>query len=74
MAYGVTPQKIYSIRKDSIISRIPIPPIRETSKLKLTYGEWIGKKWGWINFNREMNEPIFKGIKLIDSNERIIVP
>ena len=74
MAYGVTPQKIYSISKDSIISRIPIRPIRETPKLKLTYGEWIGKKWGWINFNREMNEPIFKGIKLIDSNERIIVP
>ena len=43
MAYGVTPQKIYSIRKDSIISRIPIRPIRETPKLKLTYGEWIGK-------------------------------
>ena len=45
MAYGVTPQKIYSIRKDSIISRIPIRPIRETPKLKFTYGEWIGKKW-----------------------------
>ena len=74
MAYGVTPQKIYSIKEDSIISRIPIRPIRETPKLKLTYGEWIGKKWGWINFNQEMNEPIFKGIKLIDPNESIIIP
>ena len=74
MSYGVSPQKIYSIKKDSIISRIPIRPIRETPELKLAYGEWIGKKWGWINFNQEINEPIFKGTKLIDSNERIIIP
>ena len=74
MGYGVTPQKIYSIKKDSIISRIPIRPTRETPQLKLTYGEWIGKKWGWINFNKEMNNPTFQGLKLIDSDERIIIP
>jgi len=74
MAYGVSAQKIYSIGRDSTISGVSIRPIREIPQLKLTYGEWVGRKWGWINFNREMEEPVFEGVKLIDSDQKVIIP
>ena len=74
MAYGVSPQKIYSIGRDSTISGVSIRPIREIPQLKLTYGEWAGRKWGWINFNREMEKPVFEGVKLIDSDQKVIIP
>ena len=74
MAYGVSPQKIYSLSMDSIISEVPLRPIFETPQLKLNYGEWVGRKWGWINFNQELDNPIFEGIKLVDAEQREIKP
>ena len=59
MSYGVSPKKIYSVGVDSIISGIPLRPNREIPKLKLNFGEWVGKKWGWINFNQDLDSPIF---------------
>jgi len=74
MAYGVSPQKIYSLSMDSIISEVPLRPIFERPQLKLNYGEWVGRKWGWINFNQELDNPIFEGIKLVDAEQREIKP
>lgn len=74
MAYGVSPQKIYSLSMDSIISEVPLRPIFETPQLKLNYGEWVGRKWGWINFNQELDNPVFEGIKLVDAEQREIKP
>ena len=74
MAYGVSPQKIYSLSMDSVISGVPLRPNRETPQLKLNYGEWVGQKWGWINFNQELDNPTFEGLKLIDAEQREIKP
>ncbi len=74
MAYGVSPQKIYSLSIDSIISGVPLRPNREIPQLKLNYGEWVGQKWGWINFNQELDNPNFEGLKLIDAEQREIKP
>ena len=74
MSYGVSPKKIYSVGVDSIISGIPLRPNREIPKLKLNFGEWVGKKWGWINFNQDLDNPIFEGIRLVDSQKKKIAP
>ena len=69
MAYGVSAKTIYSLGKNHSIEKVSLRTKRETPPLKLTHGEWIGKRWGWMYFNQELSDITFNGLTIIDSKE-----
>lgn len=75
MAYGVTSKKIYSLAKNESLNGITMRPNREKLPIKLTHGEWKGKRWGWMYFNRELEGNIvLNGVTIIDSDEKVYRP
>jgi hypothetical protein len=71
MAYGVSSKKVYSLAKNQRIDGIYLRPKREAPPLKMTHGEWLGKRWGWMYFNQELNDIAFKGLNIRDSKEGV---
>ena len=55
MAYGVSSKKVFTLEKESQIIDIPLLVTKQIPPLKLTHGEWVGQKWGWIYFNQEID-------------------
>ena len=39
----------------SQIDDIPLRIRKQIPPVKLTHGEWVGQKWGWIYFNQEID-------------------
>ena len=74
MAYGVTPKQVYKLGVNETISNIPLRTRREIPPLKLTHGEWVGQKWGWMHFNQELDDPIIGDLTLIDANQKFFYP
>ncbi len=74
MAYGVSPKAYYSIGVNEAISGIPFRTRRETPPLKLTHGESVGQKWGWMHFNQELDSATVKDLIIIDADEKSIRP
>ena len=54
MAYGVSSKKVISLEKEGQIIDIPLLLRKEIPPIKLTHGEWVGQKWGWIYFNQDI--------------------
>ena len=71
MAYGVSSKKVYSLAKNQTIEGIYLRPKREDPPLKMTHGEWLGKRWGWMYFNQELNDITFQGLNILDSKEGV---
>jgi hypothetical protein len=71
MAYGVSSKKVYSLAKNQRIEGIYLRPKREDPPLKMTHGEWLGKRWGWMYFNQELNDITFQGLNILDSKEGV---
>jgi len=70
MAYGVTSKKTYNLGEKQSLNGISMQPKRETPPLKMTHGEWKGKRWGWIHFNRELESNVeLGGLAIVDSDE-----
>ena len=45
-------------------------PKRETPPLKMTHGELLGQRWGWLHFNQAMKDDIIlDGLSIIDSEQ-----
>lgn len=74
MAYGVGTQATYTIGINETVSGIPFRTRRESPPLKLTHGEWVGQKWGWMHFNQELDSATVKDLVITDVNENSIRP
>jgi len=74
MAYGVSPEKTYSLTGNQSIEGIPLQPKRETPNLKISHGEWIGKRWGRIHFNQELDGVTFDGFMITDAEQNVHQP
>ncbi len=74
MAYGVGTQATYTIGINETVSGIPFRTRRETPPLKLTHGEWVGQKWGWMHFNQELDSATVKDLVITDVDENSIRP
>ena len=74
MAYGVSPQKIYSLDKTQELNGIPMRIKRKIQSLKMTHVEWKGKRWVWIHFNRELDNITFDGLTITDAEQNIHKP
>ena len=45
-------------------------PKRETPPLKMTHGELLGQRWGWLHFNQAMKDNIIlDGLSIVDSEQ-----
>ncbi|MBC8345701.1 MAG: Ig-like domain-containing protein [Candidatus Marinimicrobia bacterium] len=71
MAHGVSSDTLYSLGKNQIVEGVFLNPKRETPPLKMTHGEWMGQRWGWMYFNWELDEITFEGLNVIDSKETV---
>ena len=70
MAYGVCPKKMYSLGKDNELKGITMRPKREIPPLKMTHGELLGQRWGWLHFNQPLEDNItLDGLTIIDSEQ-----
>ncbi len=70
MAYGVCPERMYSLGRDDELKGIIMRPKRETPPLKMTHGELLGQRWGWLHFNQVMKDDvILDGLSIIDSEQ-----
>ncbi|SUZ51917.1 uncharacterized protein METZ01_LOCUS4771, partial [marine metagenome] len=70
MAYGVCPERMYSLGRDDELKGIIMRPKRETPPLKMTHGELLGQRWGWLHFNQAMKDDIIlDGLSIIDSEQ-----
>ena len=71
MSYGFSPNLTYFLENEDIISDIPMKISREEPDFNYAFGEWIGKKWGKITFNRIL-EPLDFGKIFLNNNDKII--
>jgi hypothetical protein len=55
-AYGVPQQWRYHLETDGNIDHLRIRPWNEPPPLRLDRGEWIGNRWGWLYFNRALED------------------
>ena len=74
MAYGVSSKKLLTLEKESQIVDIPLRVRKEIPSIKLTHGEWVGQKWGWIYFNQELDTLNIDNILLIDGAKKQFYP
>lgn len=74
MAYGVSSKKVFRLEEDSQIIDIPIRIRKEIPSIKLTHGEWVGQKWGWIYFNKEIDILNIDNILLTDESNKEFSP
>ena len=74
MAYGVSSKKVFTLEKESQIIDIPLLVTKQIPPLKLTHGEWVGQKWGWIYFNQEIDSLNIDNILLIDESNKQFNP
>jgi hypothetical protein len=74
MAYGVSSKKVFRLEEDSQIIDIPIRIRKEIPSIKLTHGEWVGQKWGWIYFNKEIDSLNIDNILLTDESNKEFSP
>ena len=71
MSYGFSPNLTYYLENEGIISEIPMMISREEPDFNYAFGEWIGKRWGKITFNRIL-EPLDFGRIFLNNNDKII--
>ena len=71
MSYGFSPNLTYFLENEDIISDIPMKISREEPDFNYAFGEWIGKKWGKITFNRILESLDFGKI-FLNNNDKII--
>ena len=71
MSYGFSPNFTYFLENEDIISDIPMKISREEPDFNYAFGEWIGKKWGKITFNRILESLDFGKI-FLNNNDKII--
>ena len=74
MAYGVSSKKVISLEKEGQIIDIPLLLRKEIPPIKLTHGEWVGQKWGWIYFNQEIDSLNIDNIILTDESKKQFKP
>ena len=74
MAYGVSSKKVITLEKEGQIIDIPLRLRKEIPPIKLTHGEWVGQKWGWIYFNQEIDSLNIDNIILIDESKKQFKP
>ena len=74
MAYGVSSKKVYKLEEKSQINHIPLRVKKQISPIKLTRGEWVGQKWGWIYFNQEIDSLNIDNIILTDESNKQFSP
>jgi hypothetical protein len=74
MAYGVSSKKVYQLEEKGQIRQIPLRLRKQIPPLKLTYGEWVGQKWGWIYFNQEIDTLNIDKIILTDESNKQFYP
>lgn len=74
MAYGVSPKISYVIGENVSISGIPLRIQREIAPIKLTHGEWVGQRWGWMHFNQELDSVIINDLVIEDAEGQLIYP
>jgi len=74
MAYGVSSQKVFTLDEKETINNISIRLYQQLPPLKLTHAEWIGQKWGWIYFNKELESLEIGKLKLTDESQKELYP
>jgi len=74
MAYGVSSKKVYKLEEKSQINYIPLRVKKQIPLIKLTHGEWVGQKWGWIYFNQEIDSLNIDNIILTDESNKQFSP
>ena len=74
MMYGMSPKKIYNLVSNDVIENIPFMAKRETPTLKLSHVDWKGTRWGWIYFNQDLSDAVFKNATLTDSDSKVYRP
>ncbi len=74
MAYGVSPQKTYHLEENQELKDIPMRVQLEVQPLKMTHAEWEGKQWGWVYFNRELDNITFEGLIITDAEQNLHKP
>ncbi|MBT4784608.1 MAG: Ig-like domain-containing protein [Candidatus Marinimicrobia bacterium] len=74
MAYGVSSKKVYKLEEKSQINHIPLRVKKQIPLIKLTHGEWVGQKWGWIYFNQEIDSLNIDNIILTDESNKQFSP
>ena len=74
MAYGIGPQIVYELPSNGIIKDIPFLVKRDLPEIKLTHVDWKGSRWGWMHFNRPLNDSLLEEIKIINRDSTILMP
>lgn len=74
MPYGVSSKKVFRLEEKSQIDDIPLRIRKQIPPVKLTHGEWVGQKWGWIYFNQEIDSLNVDNIMLTDESKKQFYP